>query len=190
MRNSQIAKGAVSARVRMNVRWRALRFLARDQQGGALLETALTLPIMLTVMLGIISFATAFANYLGLTNGTAMAAQALSIGRGQSLDPCKTAYNAFQLGASTLQASGLTFKILVNSPPSGGTSSTLYTIWNGAKGAAPTCSSTSLTSGYPADLVAGDVASVTVTYPCNLVVYGRDFAPNCTLSAQTSEVIQ
>jgi Flp pilus assembly protein TadG len=180
----------VSARARVNVPWRALRGLARDQRGGALVETALTLPVMLTVMLGIISFATAFANYLGLTNGTAMAAQALSISRGQSLDPCKTAYNAFELGASTLQTSGLTFQILINSSPNGGTSSTLYTIWNGAKGTAPTCSSTSLTSGYPADLVAGNVASVTVTYPCNLVVYGHNFAPNCTLTAQTSEVIQ
>ena len=181
---------AALAGARVDAWSRAKRVLARDERGGALVETALVLPILLTVLMGFITFGIAFGNYLALTNATAMGAQALSIARGQSLDPCATTYNAFELGGPTLQTSQLTFTILVNSPPSGGSETTLYTLFNGAKGASVTCSSTSLTTGAPADLVAGDAASVSVTYPCNLVIYGVNFAPNCKLTAQTSEVIQ
>jgi hypothetical protein len=31
---------------------------------------------------------------------------------------------------------------------------------------------------------------VQVTYPCNLNVYGVNFAPSCTLTAQTTEAIE
>ena len=44
------------------------------------------------------------------------------------------------------------------------------------------CASALLTQGSPAVL--------TVTYPCKLVVYGKDYAPNCKLAATTTEVLQ
>jgi hypothetical protein len=120
-----------------------------------------------------------------------MGAQALSISRGQTLDPCAATYNAFKLGAPALQSSGLTFTINVDSAPvSGQSESVLHTLWNGGKGQTPTCSSSSQITGAPAYVIQGEVASVTVTYPCNLVIYGFNYAPNCTLAAQTSEVIQ
>ncbi len=179
-----------SPKATAGVRSRAKRRLGRDERGSAMVETALVLPVLLGVVMGIITFGVAFGNYLALTNATAMGAQALSISRGQSLDPCQTVYNAFQLGAQNLPLSGLTFTILVDSPATGSTETTLYTLYQGSKGVAPTCSSKNLTSGAPSELLANDVASVKVTYPCNLVIYGKDFAPNCTLTAQTSEVIQ
>jgi len=36
----------------------------------------------------------------------------------------------------------------------------------------------------------GQAASVTVTYPCNLKLFNYNPAPNCLLTAQTTEVIQ
>jgi len=181
----------LSPRVRGTVLFRALRALGCGEQGASMVETALMLPILCGILMGILAFGVAFGNYLTLSNATAMASQALSISRGQSLDPCATTYNAFKLGAPSLALSGLTFTIDVDSAPvSGQSESVVYTLWNGGTGQTPSCSSTSLTTGSAADMVQGDVASVTVTYPCNLVIYGHNFAPSCTLTAQTSEVIQ
>jgi Flp pilus assembly protein TadG len=169
-----------------------MRSVTRDEQGSSLVEFALLLPVLMPILLGIVVFGVAFGNYLVLTNATNMSAQALSICRGQCTDPCATTYNAFKAGAPGLNTANLQFTIAVNSSPSGsGSPTTLYTLFNGAKGASVSCSGTlNPASGAPADIIAGDAASVTVTYPCNLKVYSFNPAPHCVLTAQTSEAIQ
>jgi hypothetical protein len=37
---------------------------------------------------------------------------------------------------------------------------------------------------------AGETATVTATYPCNLTIMGFNFAPSCTLTAQTSDLVE
>jgi hypothetical protein len=39
-------------------------------------------------------------------------------------------------------------------------------------------------------MVQGTAAQVIVTYPCSLLVYGKNIIPGCTLKTQTTEEIQ
>jgi Flp pilus assembly protein TadG len=148
----------------------------------------LLLTVLLPILVGIINFGIAIGNYLALTNATAMAAQTLSISRTQTTDPCKAAYNAFEVAAPTLNTKQLQFTIVVNAaPPSTSQVASLY-----SGGAPATCAgaepvSSTNTSWNPSS---GNTASVKVTYPCSLKIVGVNYAPNCTLTAQTSEAIQ
>jgi Flp pilus assembly protein TadG len=146
----------------------------REQGGQAILEFAFVLMTLLVLVMGIVVFGVALNSYLSLTNATAISAQQLSISRGQTTDPCATAAQAFYSAAPNLNPSELAFTIVLNDSDVGGAS----------------CSSSSTTSGAAADLVAGTTAQVTVSYPCNLTILGRNLAPSCKLTAQTAEDIQ
>jgi hypothetical protein len=63
---------------------------------------------------------------------------------------------------------------------------------NGNTYAGASCSNpgNSTTQGAAGNLVQGTGAKVTATYPCNLSVYGVNYAPSCTMTAQTTELIQ
>ncbi len=125
------------------------------------------MPVLLTLTMGIFTFGITYNHYLTLTTSTTVAAQALSISRGQSSDPCGTAITAFEASAPYLSPTSLGFKFAFN----GGTLA-------------------SETSCASQTLVSGQAAEVQVTYPCNLNVYGVNFAPSCTLTAQTTEAIE
>ena len=58
------------------------------ERGQSLFEFALVLPILMLILLGMIMFGIALNNFLELTNGATAGAQALSISRGQTVDPC------------------------------------------------------------------------------------------------------
>jgi Flp pilus assembly protein TadG len=156
-----------------------MRSILRREQGQSLVEFAIVLPFVTTILLGIVVFGIAFSNSLSLTNAANMGAQVLAISRGQTLDPCNTTAQAVYQAAPGLAQSSLNFTITIT--PSGGTGTAI---------GGSTCSSSSYTTGAAATLVSGSMATLKVTYPCNLVVYGKNLAPGCTLSAQTSEVIQ
>jgi Flp pilus assembly protein TadG len=149
--------------------------LARDERGQAMVEFAMTVPIMLLLLAAILVLGVVFNNYLALTNATTAGAQQLSISRGQTSDPCATTSQTIQAAAPNLTG-GLTYSIAFGS----GNPVTYGSAFTG----------TSCTSAT-ADLVSGDTAKVTVTYPCSLVIYGTNYAPSgCTLTAQTAELIQ
>ena len=144
---------------------RAVR--AADDSGQALVELALSLPILLLLVFGLCTFGVAFENYLVLQNATNVGARALAISRGQSTDPCSTASTAITNAASVLTSSSLNFTFVLN-------------------GASYT--GTSCTAGA-ANMTQGTTARVTVTYPCTLSSYKWSYAP-CTLTAATAELIQ
>ncbi len=151
-----------------------LRRHARNQEGQAMVEMALALPVLLLVLTGILTFGLAFNNYVLLTEATSIGARTLAISRGATTDPCATASSAVIAAAPLLTASNLSFTFVLN-----GTS------YTGAS-----CSSGSTTSGAAANLIQGSNAIVTVTYPCSLVVYGANYAPHCSLQAQMTELVQ
>ena len=144
-----------------------------SKEGGqGLIEFAVAVPVLLTIVLGICSFGLVLNHYLQLTNATNVSAQQLSISRGQTSDPCATAATAFYSAAPYLTHSSLNFTIALN-----GTN-----VW-GPAGGSPTCTS--------ATLAANQLAQVTVTYPCSFTfIYGVKIASSCTLRAQTAEAIQ
>jgi Flp pilus assembly protein TadG len=154
---------AISERIRAH-RW-------ASNEGGALVELAVVLPVLLLVLMGIFTFGIAMNNYNELTESVNNGARLLAIKRGLTTDPCADTVAAVYAAAPSLTQSSLSFSFVIN-----GTS---Y------------LNKTSCTAGA-ANLMQGQgqAAELTVTYPCNLSVYGTNFAPNCKLQAQTTELIQ
>lgn len=148
--------------------------LSRKEKGQSLVEFALVLPVLLLVVTGITTFGLLINNYLALTDAVSTGARLLAINRGQTTDPCAITATAIENAAPYLTPANLTFTITLNGATVGGSS----------------CSSTSVSTGAAADMVAGAPAIVRVTYPCNVTVYGTTYLPTCTLTAQTTEIIQ
>jgi Flp pilus assembly protein TadG len=163
-----LRRPAVPPGVRVEAQARGKQRRARDMEGEALVEFAFVLPLLLALVLGLIAFGITLNAYLTLTNATNLSAQLLSISRGQTTDPCNTTVQAFYTAAPNLVQKNLKFTILLDGNNVGGTS----------------C------SGAAGDLVEGTTAQVTVTYPCNLNLFGFTFTPSCTLTAETAEDIQ
>lgn len=151
-----------------------LNLLRTNIEGGALVESALVLPILLLIVTGIFTFGTALNNYMELTDAVGSGARQLAISRGYTLDPCATVVTAVHNAAPSLAQADMTFSFSLNGTAYTGTS----------------CSSTNTTSGAPADLVQGQPAQVTVTYPCKLPVFGLTSGPACSVKAQTTELVQ
>lgn len=141
--------------------------------GQSLVEFALVLPLFLIIVTGIFAFGLAFNNWLILTEATSVGARSVAISRGQTLDPCRTAVQAFQGAAPGLNPANLNFTFLFNGVAASGTS----------------CGSGSSTTGHAADLVQGQTAQMNVTYSCSLQVYRGNYGSSCLLHAQTTEVV-
>lgn len=148
--------------------------LRKDEQAQSILEFALTLPILLLVVTGITTFGVAITNYVQLTEAVSVGGRALAISRNEVLDPCATAASAVQGAAPSLKSSSLTYSFVLD----------------GAAFSGSTCSSANVNSGAAGDLVQGQAATITVTYPCVLKVYGANYAPSCVLTAKTTELVQ
>lgn len=140
---------------------------AGNKRGQSLIEFTLVMPILLMTVTGMVSFGMTMRNYLVLTNAVNTGAQALSMSRGQTTDPCATAYSAIETAGPTLTMSSLSFTFVIN-----GSS---YT-------------TTSCTAGA-AKMVQGATAQISATYPCTLAVYGLN-AKVCSLGTETGEIIQ
>jgi Flp pilus assembly protein TadG len=182
------SRNATSPGVQDNARFRSARGGAHDERGQALLEFAYLLPILMILLLGMIAFGITLNNYLEMTNGATAGAQALAISRGQTLDPCGTAAAPFYATTPNLTQSNLKFTITL-SPGPGGSGSTYVLATNQTN---PSCPAASTTSAPASDLIQGYTATVMVTYPCNLSVFGVNFVPpaSCILTAQTAESVQ
>jgi Flp pilus assembly protein TadG len=150
------------------------RLRASNKRGQALIEMALSLPVLLLIMTGIMTFGIALNNYLSLTNAVETGGEVLAVDRGQTTDPCADAARAIKNVSPFLNPASLSFTFSLNG--------------NGYTGAS--CSSGSTTTGAAGNLVMGAPARVTATYPCNLTVYGINYAPGCTLTSQITEVVQ
>jgi Flp pilus assembly protein TadG len=151
-----------------------MRLHCFEETGQAMVEMALALPVLLLVVTGILTFGLAYNNYVELTEATNVGARALAISRGATTDPCATAAQAVIAAAPLLVAGNLTFSFQLNGTNYTGTS----------------CNSSSSTTGAAGNLVQGGNAVVTVNYPCSLAVYGANYAPNCSLQAQITELVQ
>jgi|SRR5579875_1699334 len=154
--------------------WVAGVLRSRGCDGQSLVEFALTLPVLLLVVTGLMSFGIAVNNYLELTEAVSIGARKLAIDRSQTTDPCADASNAVIAATPLLKPANMTFKTTLSGTSYPGTS----------------CSSSSASSGAAGNLVQGSTATLLVTYPCSLKVYGATLVSSCVLSAQTSELVQ
>jgi Flp pilus assembly protein TadG len=158
--------------------------LSSREDGNALVEFAIAAPIMLMIMMGIIVIGSTMSNYLQLIEATASGARTIAVSRSNTLDPCNTVATAVSSGAPLLNSANLTYTLLLNS--SLGANLGTYGPTKGSL----SCSSANYTSGAPSYLQQGGSANVTVTYPCNLNIFGTNYWSGCTLQAQTTEMIQ
>ena len=156
-----------TSEVCVEIRSRGKRVSAANQRGQVALEFALVMPILLLTMTGMVSFGLALHNDLVLTNAVNTGAQLLALSRGQTTDPCATAYSAISNAAPGL-TSGLSLTFVING--------TTYS------------AATSCTAGA-AKMVQGTSAQITATYPCAVGVLGMSFS-SCSLQTQVTEFIQ
>jgi Flp pilus assembly protein TadG len=138
-----------------------------SRRGGSFVEFTLVMPILLLVMTGMASFGFALHNELVLTNAVNAGAQTLAFSRGQTTDPCATAYSAIS-----------------SAGPSLGTGLSLTFVINGA-----TYTATNTCSAGAAEMSQGASAQISASYPCQLGVFGMSF-PSCSLKTQVTEFIQ
>jgi Flp pilus assembly protein TadG len=155
---------------------RALR-----QEGQALVETALVVPIIITLVFGILIFGIFTMQIMSLTEGVSSAGRVLAVSAGQTLDPCALAATTLQKAAPVLSTSSLSYSVALT--PQGGSTQT----YPGAS-----CSSTSTTTGAPGNLVSGGTVQITATYSnCSLQFYGKNFLPRgCSITSTITETIQ
>ena len=152
--------------------------MSRGEEGNALVELAVALPVVMLLITGMITFGLMLNNYLVLSHATDVGARNLALSRGASMNPCSDAVNTIQGAAPNLGSSSLNYTFNIGTGSFSGSST-------GFSGT----SSTSCSQAGVSDMVAGDNATVTVTYPFQLLVYGWA-ATTVNISASTTEVIQ
>jgi Flp pilus assembly protein TadG len=147
--------------------WRAARRIsarARREEGQALYEFALVLPLLVMMLVGIIKFGILFYDYVVLADAVASGARTLATSRSvgsATPNACQLAQTMVQTAAYNLNQSSL------NVPT-------------------PTLASGSCTA-----LAGGTAGTVTATYPCNLTVpFVGNMCPATTISSQTTVRIE
>lgn len=156
--------------------------LCLESEGQALVETALILPTVILIVLGILIFGIFIMQIMSLTQGVSNAGRALAVSSGQTTDPCALAASSVQSAAPLLTVGNLTYSVTLT-PSLGGTPHT----YSGSS-----CSSTSTTTGAAGYLVSGGTVAITANYSnCSLKFYGKNFLPNgCSISNTITEVVQ
>lgn len=154
---------------------------AFENEGQALVETALVLPVILTIVMGILIFGIFTMQIMSLTQGVSSAGLLLAVSSGQTTDPCALAATSLQKAAPILNSTNLSYTVSLT--PEGSTTHT-YT--------GSSCSSTSTTSGAAGYLTSGGTVQVTASYSnCSLQFYGKNFLPNgCSITSTITETIQ
>jgi Flp pilus assembly protein TadG len=147
-------------------------FFVSDSEGGALVEMAVTLPVIMAVMTGIFSFSIALYQKLQLAEAVSNAGHLLATDRGDN-DPCTTATNAVYAAAPGLTHSKLTLT---------------YTL-NGHSYGSGTTACAASPGVANANMVANGTAQIQATYTCTLAVYGMSFS-GCTIASQLTEDVQ
>jgi Flp pilus assembly protein TadG len=141
--------------------------LARARTGTAALEFALVAPVLFLLVLGIFQLGITLNNYQMVTGAARSAARQFALSRGTGTPKTDTVNQVYG-SAPTLTPASFTITMSVNGVPCA---------------TDPSCQTAlSTTQGQP--------AAVTVSYPCSLVIYGRDYAPNCNLVSTTTERIE
>jgi len=162
--NPGFAQGSIERRSMLQ-KIRAI--FVSDTQGGALVEIAVTLPMVLLLMTGIFSFSIALYQKLQLAEAISNGGRVLAVDRGDT-NPCQTTTAAIYAAAPGLTQSNLTISYTLNGVPVG-------------TGVTTCAGTTNMVSGQPAQIVA--------TYPISVGVYGKNWG-SFTLSTQITEVVQ
>jgi Flp pilus assembly protein TadG len=149
---------------------RRVRALVRTgDEGSALVEIALVMPMLLAVITAICAFAVAFNNQLTLTSAVGSGAQYLQLIRTTTSNPCADTLTAIENAAPNLTPGSINLSFN----------------FNGTTVASNSC------AGDQSYLVQGQSVTVSATYPCALPImpmgYGTKFVSSCQLAAKVTE---
>jgi Flp pilus assembly protein TadG len=145
--------------------------LRAGDEGNTIIETALVLPILLSVVTGIFVVGVLYNNYLMLTQAVGSGAQYLqTLSTSPSgTDPCALTYAYITGAAPNLTPASISLTFTLNGVVTSGNS----------------CA-----GGWANLQVPGATVTVQATYPCNLVIMGVNFAPGgCHLQAKSSQIL-
>ena len=151
-----------------------VRRRASAESGAALLELALTMPILMLMLTGIFSLGLLLQQDMQLTDAVNIGAKYLAIERGQTTDPCNLVATQVIKSAPYLNPANMSFSFVFDGQPYSGT----------------TCSSATTTSGAAFYLQQGQPIKVTVTYPCSIAIYGQSVVPSCLITTTLTEIEQ
>jgi Flp pilus assembly protein TadG len=164
--------------------------LKSNSEGGALVEMALIVPMMMTLITGMASFGLALNHYLLLSHASDVGARYIAINQGNftngaTTNPCAMAATQIQAAAVGLDASQLSYSITLT-PSTGGTA-TNYTSSNGTSGFG---SGSGCATGGASNMgTGGGIVTVSISHPITpFVVFWSN--RTLTLSAATTEIIQ
>jgi Flp pilus assembly protein TadG len=146
-----------------------------SERGNALVETAVTMPLIMLIMVGIFTFCIALFQKFELSEAVCVGGTFLSVDRGDT-DPCASATTKLLAAAPGLSSSKVSLTYTLNGVATTGTSCP------GSSGAAN------------ANMVSGGSAQVTASYPCVLTIFpaykSTTSSLSCTLHATIVEVVQ
>jgi len=145
---------------------RVYRFFHSDSEGGALVEMAVTLPLLMLIMTGIFSFSFTLYQKLQLAESVSNAGRYLATARGDT-DPCATTISQIKSAAPGLSSTNMTI-----------------TLTDNGTALATTCPATGGSA-----LTKGDNVIVKVVYPTSLSVYGFGYT-SFNLTSQITEIVQ
>lgn len=145
--------------------------LVSNRNGTVAVEFALVAPVLFALAFGIAKFGIVFNNYIMLTEAASTGARQLALSRG------KTTPRTDTTTLITSAASGLTMAQV-----------TITTNINGAACSTDTTCASAITAAIAGTTTPS--ASVTLSYPCDLVIFGVDFAPGCSLSSTRAQRIE
>jgi Flp pilus assembly protein TadG len=146
------------------------RFLGSENEGSALVEIAVTLPVVMLIMTGLFSFSIALYQKLQLAEAISAGGRVLAVDRGDT-DPCKTAATAIYAAAPGLAQGSINLTFVLNSVTTN----------------AATCPGTS--GAANPNMTSGGSAQIQATYPCTLMVYSKSFGA-CSMQTAVTEVVQ
>jgi Flp pilus assembly protein TadG len=144
----------------------------RREDGQALVEFALVLPILLMVATGITSFGLVFYHYITIEDAVRSGARTLSLGRGNTApspnDPCS-----------------LAIKETVNSAVDAGLTSNKVTLIVNGQQMFAGC------SGTGTAWTQGNQVTVTATVPCTINIVGLNLScPGGNITAQATDAVE
>jgi Flp pilus assembly protein TadG len=152
--------------------------MRRGEEGNALIELAIAIPLVMLLITGMVTFGLMLNTYLMLSHATDVGARNLALSRGATLNPCSDAVAVINSAAPTLNSASLTYTFNIGS----GT-------FTGGSGGFSGTGTTSCSVAGVSDMSAGSTATVSVTFPFQLLVYGWK-ASKWNITASTTEVIQ
>lgn len=157
---------------RLSILKRIRFFCFGQEQGNALVEFTLTLPILMAVLMAIFEFGIAFNQQLQLTQAVGAGAQYLQTIRSTTTDPCADTLTVISNSAPGLVKANISLTLTMN-------------------GGSPVTGNSC--SGSQSQLAQGTPTIVYASYPCNITIFGINLGGlttrkfTCNLTAQVTE---